>query len=299
MAGNNFKIPVWTPELVNWSNQVKANNLAAAKQRQQDWNKVYDMATAYGEARKKEEEAQKARDFQAAENALQRQHQEAMQAAQIAAQQDMEAKRINAQNANAKTQGDIERNRNLAKAQGEIDVLNAERQQALGQTNNEADRANINAVYDAKIRNAYTRYGVESPKFEQVPTLNPTPVDNAPQVPREVVPNVGLTDAQIKKNTEDLAKLMKNERQAISTMKNGTEKVKRINDFNENHKNDFGITGVPAYSAEEIKKAGYVAPAFNKGQILNTKADADKAKSMGYRVAYDPTKGTWEVIRKE
>lgn len=97
MAGNNFKIPVWTPELVNWSNQVKANNLAAAKQRQQDWNKVYDMATAYGEARKKEEEAQKARDFQAAENALQRQHQEAMQAQSLAAQAAQAAENRKAQ----------------------------------------------------------------------------------------------------------------------------------------------------------------------------------------------------------
>lgn len=97
MAGNNFKIPVWTPELVNWSNQVKANNLAAAKQRQQDWNKVYDMATAYGEARKKEEEAQKARDFQAAENALQRQHQEQMQAESLAAQAAQAAENRKAQ----------------------------------------------------------------------------------------------------------------------------------------------------------------------------------------------------------
>lgn len=97
MAGNNFKIPVWTPELVNWSNQVKANNLAAAKQRQQDWNKVYDMATAYGEARKKEEEAQKARDFQAAENALQRQHQEQMQAQSLAAQAAQAAENRKAQ----------------------------------------------------------------------------------------------------------------------------------------------------------------------------------------------------------
>lgn len=97
MAGNNFKIPVWTPELVNWSNQVKANNLAAAKQRQQDWNKVYDMATAYGEARKKEEEAQKARDFQAAENALQRQHQEQMQAESLAAQAALAAENRKAQ----------------------------------------------------------------------------------------------------------------------------------------------------------------------------------------------------------
>ena len=294
MAGNNFKIPVWTPELVNWSNQVKANNLAAAKQRQQDWNKVYDMATAYGEARKKEEEAQKERDFQAAENALQRQHQEALQAAQIAAQQDMEAKRINAQNANAKTQGDIERNRNLAKAQGEIDVLNAERQQALGQTNNEADRANINAVYDAKIRNAYTRYGVESPKFEQVPTLNPTPVDNAPQVPNVVVPNVGMTEEQTKKAEADLQAQAKAAREEISRMRNGKEKQQAM----ENYNNNYG-GNVQGYTEQDIKKAGYVAPAFTKGQILYTKADADKAKSMGYRVAYDPTKGTWEVIRKE
>lgn len=294
MAGNNFKIPVWTPELVNWSNQVKANNLAAAKQRQQDWNKVYDMATAYGEARKKEEEAQKARDFQAAENALQRQHQEAMQAAQIAAQQELEANRIKAQNSNAKSQMDIERNKNLAKAQGEIDVLNAERQQALGQTNNEANRANINAVYDAKIRNAYTRYGVEAPKIEQVPSLNPTPVDNAPQVPSEVVPNMGMTEEQAKKAEVELQAQAKAAREEINRMRNGKEKQQAM----ENYNNNYG-GNVQGYTTQDIKKAGYVAPAFTKGQILNSKADADKAKSMGYRVAYDPTKGTWEVIRKD
>lgn len=295
MAGNNFKIPVWTPELVNWSNQVKANNLAAAKQRQQDWNKVYDMATAYGEARKKEEEAQKARDFQAAENALQRQHQEAMQAAQIAAQQELEAKRINAQNANAKTQGDIERNRNLAKAQGEIDVLNAERQQALGQTNNEANIANINAVYDAKIRNVYSKLGLDVPKQEQVPSLNPTPVDNAPQVPSEVVPNVGMTEEQAKKAEADLQAQAKAAREEINRMPDGnTKKQQAMRDFNSKYGGN-----VQGYTTEDIKKAGYVAPAFTKGQILNSKADADKAKSMGYRVAYDPTKGTYEVIRKE
>ena len=80
-----------------FTSSVKANNLAAAKQRQQDWNKVYDMATAYGEARKKEEEAQKARDFQAAENALQRQHQEQMQAESLAAQAAQAAENRKAQ----------------------------------------------------------------------------------------------------------------------------------------------------------------------------------------------------------
>lgn len=294
MAGNNFKIPVWTPELVNWSNQVKANNLAAAKQRQQDWNKVYDMATAYGEARKKEEEAQKARDFQAAENALQRQHQEAMQAAQIAAQQELEANRIKAQNSNAKTQMDIEKNKNLAKAQGEIDVLNAERQQALGQTNNEANKANINAVYDAKIRNVYSKLNLDIPKQEQVPSLNPTPVDNAPTVPSEVVPNVGMTEEQAKKAEADLQAQAKSAREEINRLPNGSKKQQAMEDYNSN----FG-GNVQGYTTQDIKKAGYVTPAFTKGQILNSKADADKAKSMGYRVAYDPTKGTWEVIRKE
>lgn len=286
MAGNNFKIPVWTPELVNWSNQVKANNLAAARQRQQDWNQVYDMATAYGEARKKEEEAQIARDFQAAENALQRQHQEQMQAAQIAAQQGLEEKRINAQNANAKAQGDIERNRNLSKAQGEIDVLNAERQQALGQTNNEADKANINAVYDAKIRNAYTRYGLEAPNLEQVPSFN------APQVQSEVVPNAGMTEAQAKKVEADIQAQAKADREEINRMKNSSEKQQAMRKYNSKYGGN-----VQGYTTQDIKKAGYVAPAFTKGQILDSKAAATKAKSMGYGVAYDPTKGTWEIIK--
>lgn len=109
MAGNNFRIPQWTPELVNWSNAVHARNDANAKARQDQWNKIYDMAAAYGERRRAEDEAEKARreqfeqasierqfraqeaekarQFQAAENAKNRQSQQEYNAGLKAAEQ--------------------------------------------------------------------------------------------------------------------------------------------------------------------------------------------------------------------
>lgn len=113
MAGNNFRIPTWTPELVNWNNAVHARNDANAKQRAEDWQKVYDTAGALGmrirqekeaekarqEAAKEAEiqrafqaaEAEKAREFQAAENAKnrseQRAYNESLKAAEQAKQQ--------------------------------------------------------------------------------------------------------------------------------------------------------------------------------------------------------------------
>lgn len=75
MAGNNFRIPQWTPELVNWSNAVHARNDANAKARQDQWNKIYDMVAAYGERRRAEDEAEKARQEQFQEAAIQRQFQ--------------------------------------------------------------------------------------------------------------------------------------------------------------------------------------------------------------------------------
>lgn len=109
MAGNNFRIPQWTPELVNWSNAVHARNDANAKARQDQWNKIYDMVAAYGERRRAEDEsekarqeqfeqagierqfraqeAEKARQFQAAENAKNRQSQQEYNAGLKAAEQ--------------------------------------------------------------------------------------------------------------------------------------------------------------------------------------------------------------------
>lgn len=95
MAGNNFRIPQWTPELVNWSNAVHARNDANAKARQDQWNKIYDMVAAYGERRRAEDEAEKARQEQFQEAAIQRQFQaqEAEKARQFQAAQNAENRR--------------------------------------------------------------------------------------------------------------------------------------------------------------------------------------------------------------
>lgn len=95
MAGNNFRIPQWTPELVNWSNAVHARNDANAKNRQDQWNKIYDMVAAYGERRRAEDEAEKARQEQFEQAAIQRefQAQEAEKARAFQAAQNAENRR--------------------------------------------------------------------------------------------------------------------------------------------------------------------------------------------------------------
>jgi hypothetical protein len=84
---------------VNWNNAVHARNDANAKARQDQWNKIYDMVAAYGERRRAEDEAEKARKFQAEEAEKQRAAQAALQAASIAAQAEENAKNRQAQNA--------------------------------------------------------------------------------------------------------------------------------------------------------------------------------------------------------
>ena len=153
MAANKFDIPVWDPQFVQWAQNVNAANAAKSKASQDQWDKIYGMVRDYGEKRRAEEEAEKARKFQAEEAEKQRAAQAALQAASIAAQAEQNAANRSAQEANSKRMLELENKKNLGKAMGEIDVLEAERKQALGQTTNEADKANINALYDAKIRN--------------------------------------------------------------------------------------------------------------------------------------------------
>ena len=257
MAGNNFRIPQWTPELVNWNNAVHARNDANAKARQDQWNKIYDMVAAYGERRRAEDEAEKARQEQFEQAGIERQFraqeaekQRAFQAAENAANRQAQ----NAQNAALQNQA---RQQNLGKINAEVAELNAQRDLELGKYTNPADKALVNKLYDSKINNVYAKFGEERPQLQEVPSL-PTPVANENPVATPAEIPAPLTDAQIKKNTEDLAKSMKNVRQTISTMPNGPKKAKLMEEYNEQHKDDFGTTGVNAYTAEEIKKAGIV-----------------------------------------
>jgi len=293
MAANKFDIPVWDPQFVQWAQNVNAANANKSKASQDQWDKIYGMVRDYGEKRRAEEEAEKARKFQAEEAEKQRAAQAALQAASIAAQAKQAAANRSSQEANAKRLLDLENKKNLGKAQGEIDVLNAERKQALGQTTNEADKANINALYDAKIRNTYSRFGVEAPKLEEVPSLTPSHPEVAPQVSNELVPNESMTEAQLKKAEADLQAKAKAAREEINRMPSGKAKQQAMNDFNSNYGGN-----VQGYTEQDIKKAGYKAPSFTIGQTLNTKAEMLRAKSLGYGTTQDPISGKWKVTSK-
>ena len=95
MAGNNFNIPTFDIDLLNWSNNVKAQNAARARERQQDWNRVYDTAAALGKQIRAEEEAEKARREAAEQASIQRQFQaqEAEKARAFQAAQNAENRR--------------------------------------------------------------------------------------------------------------------------------------------------------------------------------------------------------------
>ena len=297
MAGNNFRIPQWTPELVNWSNAVHARNDANAKARQDQWNKIYDMVAAYGERRRAEDEAEKARQEQFEQAGIERQFraqeaekQRAFQAAENAANRQAQ----NAQNAALQNQA---RQQNLGKINAEVAELNAQRDLELGKYTNPADKALVNKLYDSKINNVYAKFCEERPQLQEVPSL-PTPVANENPIATPAEIPAPLTDAQIKKNTEDLANAMKNERQQIGTMKNGAEKENALKAFNEKYKDDFGTTGVPAYTAEEIKKAGIVPKTYLKEGTIVDDSQYDEL-SKTYRMQYLPATGQWKITGRK
>lgn len=297
MAGNNFRIPQWTPELVNWSNAVHARNDANAKARQDQWNKIYDMVAAYGERRRAEDEAEKARKFQAEEAEKQRAAQAALQAASIAAQAEQNAANRQAQAAQNAALQNQTKQQNLGKINAEVAELNAQRDLELGKYTNPADKALVNNLYNTKIDNVYAKFGMEKPQLQEVPSL-PTPVANENPIATPAEIPAPLTDAQIKKNTEDLAKSMKNDRQTISTMPNGPKKAKLMEEYNEQHKDDFGTTGVNAYTAEEIKKASTAPKTYLKEGTIVDDSQYDEL-SKTYRMQYLPATGQWKITGRK
>jgi hypothetical protein len=293
MAGNNFNIPTFDIDLLNWSNNVKAQNAARARERQQDWNRVYDTAAALGKQIRAEEEAEKARKEAAEQASIQRQFQaqeaekaRAFQAAQNAANRQ-------AQEANANAMLNKSKLDNLSKAQGEIGVLNAELEKELGTTTNPNDQALARNLHAAKVAQVYSRYGLDNPGGTPVPfkpVANEAPQVEVPQATETPV-NVGLTNKQQAEVDKELADSMKAEMERIKQMKNGAARQQAMRAYNEQSNGAFG-----GYTPEDIKKAGYIAPAYSKGQILKSETQANDAKAKGFKVAYNPVTDTYEVI---
>lgn len=294
MAGNNFNIPTFDIDLLNWSNNVKANNAARARERQQDWNRVYDTAAALGKQIRAEEEAEKARKEAAEQAAIQRQFQaqEAEKARAFQAAQNAENRR--AQEANNNAMLNKSKLDNLSKAQGEIGVLNAELEKELGTTTNPNDQALARKLHDAKVAQVYSRYGLDNPGGTPVPfkpIANEAPQVEVPQATETPMLNGGLTNKQQAEVDKEIADTMKAEMERIKQMKNGTARQQAMRAYNEQSNGAYG-----GYTPEDIKKAGYIAPAYSKGQILKSEAQANDAKAKGFRVAYNPVTDSYEVI---
>jgi len=293
MAGNNFNIPTFDIDLLNWSNNVKAQNAARARERQQDWNRVYDTAAALGKQIRAEEEAERARKEAAEQASIQRQFQaqeaekaRAFQAAQNAANRQ-------AQEANANAMLNKSKLDNLSKAQGEIGVLDAELEKELGTTTNPNDQALARNLHAAKVAQVYSRYGLDNQGGTPVPfkpIANEAPQVEVPQA-TETPLNVGLTNKQQAEVDKELADSMKAEMERIKQMKNGAARQQAMRAYNEQSNGVFG-----GYTPEDIKKAGYIAPAYSKGQILKSETQANDARSKGFKVAYNPVTDEYEVI---
>lgn len=300
MAGNRFNIPTFDIDLLNWANNARAFNANRARERQQDWNNVFGAAAGLGKQIRAEQEAEKAREAAAQAAALREKHQEVQaqlqrefQAAEAekARKFQSEQKELDrkAQEANNNSMLNKSKLDNMAKAQGEIGVLNAELEKELGTTTNPADQALARKLHDARVAHVYARYGLENPGV--IPSIS-KPIENESlQATETPVLNETLTNRQQAEVDKEIADSMKSEMERIKQMKNGSAKQQAMRSYNEKSNGSYG-----GYTPEEIKKAGYIAPAYSKGQILKTETQANDAKAKGYRVAYNPVTDTYEVI---
>ena len=296
MAANRFNIPQLDLDLINWSQNVNARNDARARQRQQDWNKVYDMVAAYGERRRAEAEAEKARQKAAEEAAINRQFQAAeaqknreFQAAQNAANRAT-------QESNLKSQMDIERGKNIRRADAEANLIKAKLNKDLSVGGlQEADKQNIINEAQAALEANYARYGVDAPKFNlnAVP-YKPVSVDTqalAQTAPSEtitadnsvVVPPLGKTASQLAADEKELQQQAASVMENIRRMPNGTAKQNAMTEFN----NTYG-GNVKGYSTQDIKNAGFQIPMKTKGDIVPS--DKVEYYKQWYKVGYDPVK---------
>ena len=152
MAANKFDIPVWDPQFVQWAQNVNAANANKSKASQDQWDKIYGMVRDYGEKRRAEEEAEKARQEQFAEAAKQRQFQAAENSLNRALQRELNNKNLAEQKATRESQLNMEQMKNMAKAQDDLAVLQVEKDKELAgiDVNDTQKRALVEALYKAK-----------------------------------------------------------------------------------------------------------------------------------------------------
>lgn len=298
MAANKFDIPVWDPQFVQWAQNVNASNANKSKASQDQWDKIYGMVRDYGEKRRVEAEAEKARQEQFEEAAKQRQFQAFENAMNRSLQRELNNKNLAEQKATRESQLNMEQMKNMAKAQDDLAVLQVEKDKELASidVNDTQKRALVEALYKAKENQIFSRYGVKKPDNQDVLDAEnklkqfqvaPTP---------ESAPEVETKPAEV--NFEQIIQDMQNEREQIKAMKNGPDKGKAMEAFNEKYKDYAGKNGEVLYTPEEIKKGKYVPPKpLAKGAPLSaSRSEAlALAKKTGQSIKFDPESNMWVI----
>lgn len=299
MAANKFQIPVWDPMLVQWAQNVNARNDANARNRQNDWNRVYDMVSNYGERRRAEEEAEKARTFQSQEAEKARTFQAAENALNRKLQQQNNLAMLN------KSKSD-----NLRQAQAEIGVLDAELKRALSVGGlKDEDKNQITALYNSKKNEVLARRGLDKVENTQIPfkpgyvqeqTTVETPQTNEAETTQTNEPSgeEGKTASQEKYDLEQTKKGFETRKEQIRQMKKGEAKAAAMQQLNDDSK---GL--VPGFTAEEIKNARYVyKEKYPAGTVLNFKdmsSEDFRELSWDYTFDYDTKTGKISNIKRK
>jgi len=295
MAANKFDIPVWDPQFVQWAQNVNAANANKSKASQDQWDKIYGMVRDYGEKRRAEAEAEKARQEQFDEAAKQRQFQAFENAMNRSLQRELNNKNLAEQKATRESQLNMEQMKNMAKAQDDLAVLQVEKDKELAgiDVNDTQKRALVEALYKAKENQIFSRYGVKRPDNQDVieaeNKLKQFQVAPTPEVAPEPKP------AEV--NFEQIKQDMQNEREKIKGLKSG-ERGKAMEAFNEKYQDYAGKNGEGLYTAEEIKKGKYVPPKpLPKGTPLSaSRSEAlAQAKKTGQSVKFDPESNMWVI----
>ena len=296
-TGNNFNIPLWSPEFMAAMQAAKQRDENKLRDRRAQWEQIASHMKSLGDryaaereaerARKaQEQEAYKNRQFQGEQNALNREWQSGENDLQRALQDKIHTENLEAQKENLKTQRELEQAKRNSRARGDFAALEDKYKKAYLAAKTAKDKEDVLEAGRAELRKINGMYDTELEpifKFESNEEIM--------KVPEPFDIKTGDWSTRTYGELEKDVDAWKKE---IDAMGKGPEKAEEMKLWNEMTKGRFGAL----YGAEDIKKAGQkpISKLPKDTPLSSSASEANEIiKKTGQSKKWNPKIGMWVV----
>lgn len=289
-TGNNFNIPLWSPEFIAAMQEAKQRDENKLRDRRAQWEQIASTVKSLGDRYAAEKEAERARKAQQEEAYKNRQFQGQQNSAQRALQNKIHEENLEAQKENLKTQRELEQAKRNSRARGDFAALEDKYKKAYLAAKTAKDKEDVLEAGRAELRKINGMYDTELKPIFQFETD-----EEIMKVPEPFDIKTGDWSSRTYGELEKDVDAWKKE---IDAMEKGPEKAAEMKLWNEKTKGRFGAL----YAADEVKKAGQKpASKLPKGTTLSLDRDEALkiAKKTGQEndVKWDAVKQVWYIAQ--